>query len=198
MEQSPTMTLPAELADQDDEIALIRAAQTNPLAFGALYQRYFNRVYWYLRARTTTPEDAGDLTQEVFLHALEALPRYRERGLPFAAWIFRIARNAASNHQRRRRPAFSWERLTDIRSDSAPDPEAQTLRRDELRRIDALLAALAPEKRDYLALRFAAELTIPEIAAVVGKSEVAVRKQITRTLHALKEQSAKEPLDAAR
>jgi len=198
MEQTSPLALRADADERGEEAALIRAAQADPAAFGALYQRYFARVYWYLRARTPTAEDAGDLAQQVFLHALEALPRYRERGLPFAAWLFRIARNSASNFGRRQRPALSWEQLPVASADAAPDPETQALRNDDLRRLEALLATLSSEKRDYLALRFAAGLSIPEIAAVVGKREAAVRKQITRTLHALKELSEKEQSDAHR
>jgi RNA polymerase sigma-70 factor, ECF subfamily len=198
MEQTSPLALRADADDRGEEVALVRAAQADPAAFGALYQRYFTRVYWYLRARTPTAEDAGDLAQQVFLHALEALPRYRERGLPFAAWLFRIARNSASNFGRSQRPTLSWEQLPVASADAAPAPETLVLHNDDLRRLGALLATLAPEKRDFLALRFAAGLTIPEIAAVVGKREAAVRKQITRTLHALKELSEKEQSDARR
>jgi RNA polymerase sigma-70 factor (ECF subfamily) len=198
MEQTSSLTLRADADDRSEEVALVRAAQADPAAFGALYQYYFNRVYWYLRARTPTAEDAGDLTQQVFLNALEALPRYRVRGLPFAAWLFRIARNSASNFGRRQRPTLSWEQLPTASTDTAPDPEELALHNDDLRHLGALLATLSPEKRDYLALRFAAGLTIPEIASVVGKREAAVRKQITRTLHTLKELSEKEQRDAHR
>jgi RNA polymerase sigma-70 factor (ECF subfamily) len=198
MEQTSPLALRADADDRGKEIALVRAAQADPAAFGVLYQRYFTRVYWYLRARTSTAEDASDLAQQVFLHALEALPRYRERGLPFAAWLFRIARNGATNFGRRQRLTLSWEQLPVASADTAPDPEAQALHNDDLRRLGAHLATLPPEKRDYLALRFAAGLTIPEIAAVVGKREAAVRKQITRTLHALKDLSEKEQPDARR
>ena len=176
MEQTSPLALRADAADRDEDIALVLAAQADPAAFGALYQCYFNRVYWYLRSRTPTAEDAGALAQQVFLSALEALPRNRERGLPFAAWLFRIARNSASNFGRRQRPTLSWERLPAASAGAAPDPEALALHNDDLRHLGALLATLAPEKRDYLALRFAAGLTSPEIAAVVGRREAAVRK----------------------
>ena len=175
---------------EPDEAALVRAAQADPAAFGALYQRYLGRVYGYLWARTGSAEDAGDLTQQVFLQALEALPRYRERGLPFAAWLFRIARNAAANWWRRQRPAVSWDLLPEasrLPGEGWIDPAAQAERRDSLRRLQGRIAALSAEKRELLELRFAAGLTAREIAAVVGKSEGAVKKQLARTLHALKE-----------
>ena len=86
-----------------DEVALVRAAREEPSAFGTLYDRYLGRIYAYLRARSSNDEEAADLTQQVFLQALDALPRYREGRVPFAAWLFRIARNAAIDSHRRRR-----------------------------------------------------------------------------------------------
>ncbi len=183
----------AELMGNDadmrhDEASLVRAAQTNPTAFSELYQRYMGQVYWYLRARTDSPDDANDLTQLVFLRALEALPNYRERGVPFNAWLFRIARNAAANFHHRQRPTLPWEQVPVADLDTVQGPEAYALRQEALRRMGELLAALEPEKRELLALRFAGGLTSREIAAVVGKSEAAVKKQLARTLQSLKEQ----------
>ncbi|HEY7355449.1 MAG TPA: sigma-70 family RNA polymerase sigma factor, partial [Ktedonobacterales bacterium] len=78
---------------EGDEAALVAAAQADPAAFDALYQRYLARVYRYLRAHVGSDDEAADLTQQVFLKALDALPRYRPRGAPFAAWLFQIARH---------------------------------------------------------------------------------------------------------
>src|SRR5438270_7946671 len=90
-----------------DEAALVRAAQDDPAAFGALYEAHVDRVYAYFRSRTENIQDATDLTQQAFLQALDALPRYRPGKVPFAAWLFRIARNLAINFHRRRRPAVA-------------------------------------------------------------------------------------------
>lgn len=88
---------------EDDEPSLIQAARLDPKAFGLLYQRYLTSIYRYLRARTPNEQAAADLTQQVFLKALASLPKYRPRGLPFAAWLFRIARNTAIDRYRRSR-----------------------------------------------------------------------------------------------
>lgn len=178
-----------DAGDAGDEAALVRAAQADPRMFGGLYRRYVDGVYRYLRARTGSAEDAADLTQQVFLQALEALPGYRERGTPFAAWLFRIARNLANNWARRR-PAMPLEWLAEgewPRTGADQDPVVVAERRDELRRLEALLAELPAAKRELLALRFAGGLTAREIAAVVGKRDGAVKKQLARTLHELKE-----------
>ncbi len=172
----------------DDEVALVRAAQAEPTAFAPLYQRYRHRVYAYLRARTRDEEDAADLTQQVFVQALDALPRYRERGATFAAWLFRIAHNALVNFYRHHRPVpldLVPEALHPL---AEQDLEAGALRQDDLARLRPLVDALDAAKREMLALRFAGGLTAAEIAVVIGKSEAATKKQLSRTLQTLKEQ----------
>jgi RNA polymerase sigma-70 factor, ECF subfamily len=170
-----------------DEAALVRAAQADSAAFAPLYDRYLPRVYRYLRARTDSEEAAADLTQDVFLRALDALPSYQARGLPFSAWLFRIARNAVTDTHRRRRTHLPLDGPPSTHETTAADPETQTLRDDDLRDLRRLLAQLDPAKRELLALRFAAGLTAPEIARVTGRSEAAVKKQMSRTLNQLKE-----------
>lgn len=185
--------VPGHTDTESDEAALVRAARTEPAAFGMLYGRYRARLYWYLRTRAATDEDAADLTQQVFLQAWTALPGYRERGLPFAAWLFRIARNAAANAARRR-PTVDLATLADsLPGGEAGDPEQSALRDEAITRLDALLRGLDADKRELLALRFAAGLTVREIAAVVVGREEAVKKRLSRTIRALKEQYDAEP-----
>src|SRR5215469_12488766 len=94
-----------------DEAELVSAAQAHPSAFALLYQRYLPRVYHYVRARLETDEDAADLTQQIFLQALDALPSYQPRGAPFVAWLFQIARHAVIDAHRRRKNVVSWDAL---------------------------------------------------------------------------------------
>lgn len=183
-----------DAASPDDEAALIQAAQRDLAAFGPLYARYVDRIYTYLRSRTgqARAEDAADLTQQVFMRALDALPRYQVReGISVAAWLMRIARNAATDWQRRQHPrrhALPWEAVPEELQPSAPESaDDAVLRRDEIARVHRLLATLDEETREALLLRFTAQLTLAEIGAVLGASEDAVRKRITRALHALKE-----------
>lgn len=171
------------------EEALVCEAQLDPAAFGVLYQRYRDRVYAYLRTRTRTPEDAADLTQQVFLQALDALPRYRIRGVPFAAWLLRIARNVAINEHKRRRETVTWDLLPEpLHPHLSDSTEAQVLQREAVVQLHEALSACDASAREVLALHFAAGLTVRETAAVVGRSEAAVKKQLTRTIRALKEQ----------
>jgi len=173
----------------NDETALVRAAQENPAAFAPLYERYLGRVYAYLRARTRSIEDADDLTQHVFLQALQALPQYRAQKAPFAAWLFRIARNAATDYHRRHRSTVTWDLVPEaLQPVDDQDMEAGIFQQEALTRLGTLFAALDAHKRELLVLRFTLRLTAAESAMVVGKSEAAVKKQLTRAMRTLEEQ----------
>src|SRR5262252_2623339 len=169
------------------DAALVRAAQADPTAFAPLYQRYRDRIYRYLRTRTSSDEDAADLTQQVFLQALDALPRYRIQQTPFAAWITRIAHNLAVN-DRRRKTTVPWDYVPEALQPLAEgNLNDHVLREEALAQLRVALQTLNASAREVLALHFAAGLTVAETAAVVGRSDAAVKKQLTRTIHALKE-----------
>jgi len=174
----------------DDEAALVRAAQQDPAAFAPLYRRYRHRVYAYLCGRLTNAEDAADLTQQVFLQALAALPRYRTRSTPFGVWLFRIARNAAADlHRRNRRVAITWEAMPEeLQPRAEHDVEGQVLQREALAHLHVAMRNLDPDTRDLLMLRFAARLTAAEVGAVIGKNTAAASKRLQRALQTLKEQ----------
>lgn len=178
-----------DVSAEGDDVELVAAARAAPEAFGALYERYRDRVYRYLRSRSPTEDDAADLTQQVFLNAFDGLPKYRGgRGRSFASWLFRIAANLSADAHRQKRTSVSWELLAEaLQPLGDEDPESWALRRERRARLRELLAGLEPEKRELIRLRFVAELELHEIADVVGKSTSAVHKQITRTLHNLEE-----------
>lgn len=179
-----------EVGDADDtgECGLILAAQADIAAFDTLYDRYLPRVYRYIRAQTPSDEDASDLTQLVFLRALEALPRYRLREAPFAVWLFRIARNAVIDACRRQRAAVPWQALTEAQHPDGHEPLDQTIiRQEELARLRREISRLSAEQQELLALSFAAGLNAPEIASVLRMKPDAVRKRLSRAIGALKE-----------
>jgi len=184
------------ISQQEDEDRLVQAARANPAAFEGLYSRYSKRVYRYLYARVNSHDEALDLTQQVFLKALDALPSYRSRGGAFAAWLFSIASHIAADTYRRRKPTLSWEALTDLESPGEfvdeQNPEALVLHQEELKQLQRQISRLDQQKRELLALRFAAGLSSTEIASVVGKSPAAVKKQLTRIIQTLKEQYHEE------
>ncbi len=175
--------------DTADETALVDAARVDPAAFGLLYRRYRDRVYAYLRGRTDSDDDAADLTQQVFLQALDALPRYRGGDAAFAAWLFRIARNSAINVGSRRPATVAWENVPEgLHPQADDDLMAGLLRREETGRLRTLVAALPADARELLALRFAARLSTAEIAVVLGTSDTVIRKRLSRLMRTLQEQ----------
>lgn len=175
--------------EETDEGALVVASRSDPAAFGELYVRYRAPVYRYLRSRTGNEDDAVDLTQQVFLRALERLPSYQARGLPFAAWLFRIARNSAIDFYRRSHRADPKDIVQEMsRMPELDDPEAVALRDESRGMVNIALAQLTHEQRELLALRFGGELTMREIARVVGRTEGSVKKRIARALEALRRQ----------
>jgi RNA polymerase sigma factor (sigma-70 family) len=152
-----------------------------------LYAAYRMPVYRYLRSRTASDDEAADLTATTFEHALVAIDRLRPDGQPLA-WLLRIARNAAIDTARRRRPTG---RLEDIAERDQPvseeSPEQTVLEAERSEELRALVRALPDAQRDAVALRYAAGLSAREIGHVIGKSEAASQKLIQRALVALKE-----------
>lgn len=171
-----------------DESILIQAAQRDPTEFVALHRVYGDRVYQYMLACTGNSDDAADLTQQVFLQALGAIPGYRDRGLPFSAWLFRIARNVAVSAHRRVRADLSLDAMEErLQPRSLEDVEERAIHNEELARLRALIAGLCPEERELITLRFMSGLTIEEIASVVGGSRSTVHRRLSHILQTLKE-----------
>ena len=173
-----------QLSQTMDEHTLVRRAQTDAQAFGALYDRYVQRVYRYCYYRTSSAPDAEDLTAQVFLAALEALPRYRQDG-HFAAWLFSIARRKVADfHRRKPHAALEESILPPIHTDLAMDVETSQ-RRDRLLK---LVQALAEEERELIHLRYVAELSFAEMAKALQRNEEAVKKSLYRLMARLKQE----------
>lgn len=171
-----------------EEAALVRVARDDPEAFGELCRRYAPDLYRYLRLRTGSEDDAADLTQQVFVRALAALPRYRERGMPFGAWLFRIARNPVTDAYRRKHVTVSWDLMPEqLESHEAESVEEEVLRRETRVWLRSALDRLTEDEREVIALRFVTGLTLVEIAAVLGTSRSSVDRRIGRILRTLKE-----------
>jgi RNA polymerase sigma-70 factor (ECF subfamily) len=171
---------------ENERLAL--EARSDATAFATLYGRHRDSVFRYLRARCTNDDDALDLTAVTFERALVAIAKYRPLGAGFPAWLLRIARNAAIDYGRRQRVRPAAAALAEAeRQPARDDPEAAAIAADENRRLRELVRALPEPQRDALALRYSAGLTARQIGAVIGKSEEATQKLITRALSDLKE-----------
>lgn len=173
---------------ESDDI-LIRRAQENPAAFEPLYERYVAQVYAYAYYRVGNVQDAEDITARTFYQALTHLSRYTNRGVPFSAWLFRIAHNLVSNWHRDngRRQTYPLDIVLDT-----PDPSASLAERaevnEETRRLWAVIRTLPPERQQLLVLKFVDELSTEQIAVIMGRSEGAVKALLHRTLVAIRHQ----------
>jgi RNA polymerase sigma-70 factor, ECF subfamily len=168
-----------------DEVA--RAATSGDVeAIGRLYDELVGPIYRYVAIRVRRREDAEDLTHLVFERIVSALPRYHHNGKPFAAWAFRIARNAVIDHQRRTRPTEPLGASSE--PIDGPDLEALSLRREELRELHAAIARLTPDQREALTLRYAGGLSADEAAEVMGRQAGTIRGLTFRAIEALRRQ----------
>jgi RNA polymerase sigma-70 factor (ECF subfamily) len=183
--------------EQPDE-ALVRAARAGDAgAFGQLYERYFEKVFGYLAFKVGAPAEAEDLAGQVFLRALEALPGYRWTGVPFQAWLFRIAHNLLVDWLRRagRRPTVPLDAIAGFATadDPAADPERWTLERATRQELAEAVARLTPAQQQVLGLRFVAGLPTAEVARVLGRSEASVKALQHAGLRALQRRHAAGP-----
>jgi len=181
---NPANLAPVDVEHTDDD-TLARLARHDPAAFAQLYRRHLDRVYRYLLVRLADVQQAQDLTAQTFLAAFEGLARYRGDG-EFAAWLLSITRHKAADAMRRRPLTVPLEAATDVLS-SEPSPEQVVAARLRLEQVARALRAIAPERAEALALRIFAGLSPAEIAAVMGKSEAAVKMLVSRAVHDLRQ-----------
>lgn len=144
-----------------------------------LFERHHLEVFRYLRATGASAEDVADLAAATFERAYAALPGYRTLPSGPRAWLFRIARNLAIDAARRRESAERGLRFWP-RREPAPDPALLVVRDEDDRELAARVMALPNAQREAIVLRFAGGLSAREIAAVLGRSEAATHKVMTR------------------
>ena len=167
---------------KDDGI-LTRAAQGDLDAFGLLYEQYVERIYNYIYYRTGNSYDAEDLTERVFMRAMRHINTYHDRGLPFSAWLYRIAHNLVANWHRdnnRRKEIPIDESMFDYRQ--GEHPESELLHLEERERLLHVIRSLPDDRQQLLILKFVEHLSNTEIGQVMGKSEGAVKSLYHRTL----------------
>lgn len=169
--------------ERDEELAL--AARSDPAAFGLLYDRHRLAVFRYLRTRTSAEDDAAELTAVAFERALTAMPRYRPIGGGFLAWLLRIARNAAIDAGRR--PSVV-PLIADVRDERRViAPEERVLDTEAHSTLVAAVNRLPEIQREAIVLRYAARLTAREIGEILGKSDQATQKVLSRALATIRE-----------
>ena len=175
------------LDDAAIERLVDEARAADAWAFGQLFDHFHLPIYRYIISRVHSPADAEDLTQLVFVKALEALPRYESRGIPFGGWLFRMARNAVVDFTRTRHEHADLDAAIHHGS-REPGPEDVAMLRQDLAQVDAALATLTDDQREAIALRFFAGLSAREAAEVMGRQEGTIRGLQFRAIAALRRQ----------
>ncbi len=166
-------------APTDDDRLLIEAAQADPARFVDVYERYVDRVYAFVSRRTHNRTIAEDITSQVFEQALATIGKFEWRGIPFAAWLFRIASNALADH---------WQERARDSNDPPPDlPDSREV--EDLERRMGLYQQVErlPEiQRQVIQMRFVEDKSIREVAAALDRSEGAVKQLQLRALENLR------------
>jgi RNA polymerase sigma-70 factor (ECF subfamily) len=178
---------------QEHEEVLVERAKEDPAAFAILYEHYVKKIYNYIYYRTGSHHDAEDLTARTFHQALSNIGRYVNRGVPFSAWLYRIAHNLLANwhRDRSRRQMISLEVL-DLRARRREAPDSIAEANEERETLLAAISRLPADRQQLLILKFVEGLSNAEIGQIMGRSEGAIKSLYHRTLISLREEMAKE------
>lgn len=171
-----------------DEEALALASKGDKDAFGMLYDKYAGRIYNYIYYRTGNQFDAEDLTARVFFRAMRHITRYVDRGIPFSAWLYRIAHNLVANWHRdgARRQEVALE--DGVRLDKGEEhPESALMRGEEELALMALIRNLPEERQQLLILKFVEHMSNAQIGEIMDRTEGAIKSLYHRTLIALRD-----------
>ena len=167
---------------ESDERLLIEAAQGDPSRFAELYEQNFHRVYAYIARRVRDRAEIQDLTAHVFHQALANLGKFKWKGSPFCAWLYRIASNAIADQAKRKVRESMPQANPTAESSSATDLEDV----ERHARLFSAVDTLPEDQRRVIVMRFADEKSIREIADELGRSEGAVKQLQFRGLENLR------------
>jgi RNA polymerase sigma-70 factor (ECF subfamily) len=176
-----------ELTDQE---VVAYASQGDNEAFGMLYERYVGRIYSYIYYRTGNQFDAEDITSRVFYRAMRHIVNYQDRGLPFSAWLYRIAHNLVANWHRdnSRKKEIPLDDSFNVKY-IGDHPETALLKNEEQENLLQLIRRLPPERQQLIILKFVEHLPNAEIGNIMGRTEGAIKSLYHRTLLALRHEN---------
>lgn len=173
----------ADLPSEDKYVK--KAIKGDQQAFGQLYDAYLDSIYRFVYLRVEDQQTAEDISANVFLKAWEKLEDYQMRGVPFRAWLFRIARNAVIDHYRTRKEVAPLEAVVNTYDESAVPLSDHVTTRIEAQQILGLMEQLTEDQRNVLTLKLVHGLDTQEVAKALGKRQGAVRALQMRGLQAL-------------
>lgn len=168
----------------DEEHAAIEAARADPRRFTPLYELYFGDIFRFLLRRCPDRDRCNDLVQDTFLKAMLALPRYESRGLPFRAWLYRIALNELRMFWRKRKEVLIDLSYAQVRGLS--EEMGLHMEDDEMRRLQLAMGRLDEERNRLIELRYMDGLSFQEIGQILGIGEDAAKMRTHRVLALLR------------
>lgn len=174
-----------------DDGQLVTLAKEDKTAYGELYERYLPKIYSYVYYRTGNVHDAEDLTAKVFVRGLAHISHYVEKGVPFQAWLYRIAHNLVANWYRdqgRRKIIALDEYVAHPPRSEAPDRLTEEL--EERSQLLEAVRRLPEDRQQLLLLKFVEQMSNAEIGGIMGRTEGAIKSLYHRTLLALREEMA--------
>lgn len=171
------------------DMELVQRAGSDPEAFGELYERHVLRIYNYIYYRTGNHHDAEDLTARVFQRAMRHVANFVDQGVPFSAWLYRIAHNLVANwhRDRSRRPVVPLEDYI-VGSKEGSHPEVEAIVEEERGMLLAAVRYLPPDRQQLLILKFVERLSNAEIGEIMGRTEGAIKSLYHRTLNTLRDE----------
>jgi RNA polymerase sigma-70 factor (ECF subfamily) len=169
-----------------EDATLISLAQAGDVeAFGTLYRRYLDPIFRYVRVRVGNEQIAEDLTETIFLRAYENLSRYKERGKPFSAFLYQVARNLLVDYYRKQDKEVSLESAERVPKD-LPTMDDQIIQDERLRDIYCALDGLPPDYQEVIRLRVMLGMPTSTVSTWMGRKEGATRVLLHRALQALR------------
>jgi RNA polymerase sigma-70 factor (ECF subfamily) len=158
---------------QDEESLVRRAQKHDQEAFAQLYEEYFDRIYRYITLKIGDAVEAEDLTQQVFLNSLRSISSFKWRGRPFSAWLYRIAHNQVVDYLRKKKRTDVP--LEENLASGGDNPQLAAERKLDIEGVLSATRQLTDAQREVISLRFTSELSIAQVAEVMGKSQGAVK-----------------------
>ena len=179
------------VSEPEGDLELVKRVKKDPAAFGLVYERYVTRIYNYVYYRVGNHHDAEDLTSRVFHRALTHIKDYADRGVPFSAWLYRIAHNLVANWHRdhARRQDLALDDVTLV-GDSVEMPEWVAENNEVRRWLLAAIRHLPEERQELLILKFVEQMSNAEVGQIMGRTEGAIKSLYHRTLLALRDELA--------
>jgi RNA polymerase sigma-70 factor, ECF subfamily len=190
---SPTESAPARESTEHVRELVARGQQGDRDALEELYLIHFDRIYSYLHVSVRNRHDAEDLTTQTFLKMLEKIGSFKWQSAPFSAWLFRIAHNLAMDHFRAGRRWQPEEEVPEPRGEEEPSAELEAMQTIGRESMLKLIDRLSPEQQQVLTLKFVFNLPNAEVAAILDKSEGAIKSLQHRALVSLQKQIAQSP-----